>query len=41
MWYEIKCMKLFSQIMKLSSFIFKENCGFIEEKDNSSDKIVR
>ena len=38
-WYEIKCGKLLSQIMRRSS-IFKENRIFIEEKDNPSDKVV-
>ena len=32
--------KLLSQIMKRSSFIFKENHVFIQEEDNPSDKVV-
>ena len=31
-WYETKHKKLFSQIMKRSSLIFKENPVFIEEE---------
>ena len=38
-WYEIKYRKLLSQVMKRSSFIFKENHVFIEE-DYLSDKVV-
>ena len=38
-WYEIKYRKLLSQVMKRSSFIFKENPVFIEE-DYPSDKVV-
>ena len=38
-WYEIKYRKLLSQVMKRSSFIFKENHVFIEE-DYPSDKVV-
>ena len=38
--YEIKCRKLLSQIMIRSSFIFKENHVFLEEKDNPSEKVV-
>ena len=37
---EIKCRKGLSQIMRCSSFIFKENHAFIEEKDNCSGKVV-
>ena len=33
-------MKLFSQIMKLSSFIFKENYVFIEEKVTPLTKLL-
>ena len=40
LWYEIKYKKLLSQIMRRSSFIFKENHVFIEENDNPSDKVV-
>ena len=39
-WNKIKWRKLFSQIMRRSSSIFKENHIFIEEKDNRSDKVV-
>ena len=39
-WYEIKCRKLLSQIIRRSSSIFKENHVFIEEEDNPSDKGV-
>ena len=38
-WYEIKYRKLLPQVMKRSSFIFKENHVFIEE-DYLSDKVV-
>ena len=37
----MKYRKIFSQIIKHSSFIFKENHVFIEEEDNSSDKFVK
>ena len=37
----MKYRKFFSQIIKHSSFIFKENHVFIEEEDNSSDKFVK
>ena len=36
-WYEIKCRKLLSQVMRRSSYIFKENHVFIEEEDNPSN----
>ena len=39
-WYEIKCRKLLSQIMRRSSSIFKENHVFIEEEGSPSDKVV-
>ena len=39
-WYEIKWSKLFSKIIRRSSFTFKENRVFIEEEDNPSDKVV-
>ena len=39
-WYEIKWRKLLSQIIIRLSFIFKENHVFIEEEDNTSDKVV-
>ena len=35
-----KVKETFSQIMRRSSSIFKENHIFIEEKDNRSDKVV-
>ena len=39
-WYEIKWRKLLSQIIIRLSFIFKENHVFIEEEENTSDKVV-
>ena len=38
--YEIKCGRLLSQIMRRSSFIFKENHVFIEEEENLSNKVA-
>ena len=39
-WNKIEFRKLFSQILRRSISIFKENYVFIEEEDNRSEKVI-